>query len=293
MRKLALAVFGTLFGLTAYGQDLLECVNPDVLRGLIFRNTAAQATVISERVPDEISGIDVPTQFSWIGSAERNLGAALGNAPLTSVTAAYRTSMTADAARAAAIDALARGGWEIQTEQMGIGNGVFTSASQPVSQTACRDNQPVSVTASTLNGRTYVLYGIARGGNSTACDARMRPSVMSGTGLEEYMPTLELPADPVTGAPARMQGSGGGGGGSGRNLRVEFTLDDSVGNVANHFARQMADQGWTADTRWTGTTTAGSSWSKQTAADATVLGTLQVTAVDDAQFTVVLHVVQL
>lgn len=150
-----------LFGVAAFAENPLDCVDADVLRGLIFRGTAEQ--VVSTELPEEMASLNIPAGFSWIGSLERNLGSA-GISPLTTVTAAYRTRLSADAARIAALDALTADGWTLQPGQQGMGMGAFTSASQPTGQTACRDNQPITVTTNALDGTTYVVYAISRGG---------------------------------------------------------------------------------------------------------------------------------
>jgi hypothetical protein len=286
MRRLGLFTTGVLFGVAAFGQDLLECVDPDVLRGLVF---TGNSPVISTAVPAEMSGVGVPSQFGWIGSAQRNLGQVMGS-QTTSVTAAYGTTLSVDAARDLAVKTLESEGWNI-VPAPAMGGGVFTSASFSVPWSACRGDEAVTVTANRLDGKTYVLYGASRGGNSTACDTRFLPTFT--TGLDEHMPSLELPSDPATGAAARVQSSGGGSSGGGRNARVEFGLDDSASNVASHFARQMAAQGWVGDASWSGTSTAGSSWSKTPDAETTILSTLQVTEVGDSQFMAVLRIVAL
>lgn len=128
MRKLAFLALGTLFGAASFAQDPLECVDPDV-RALVFPNGANMQLSISTSVPDELSAIEVPNEFSWIGSIERNLeatpgvlhafgaapvavwnlesglvaspplGAAFVASPIASVTAAYRTNLPPNAAR--------------------------------------------------------------------------------------------------------------------------------------------------------------------------------------------------
>lgn len=292
MRRVAFLTAGALVGAAAFGQDPLECVDPDVLRALVFPGGAGQSTLVTSGVPAELSAVHPPSQFSLIGSTERDLGAVLGNSNARILSAVYRTSLSPDVARTAALDALAADGWDVHLQQPQLGSGVFVSASQPISQAACRDGAAISVTASSLDGKTYVTYGTSIGANSSACDPRLRAPYALQSSSDEYMPTLALPADPTTGAPAQMRGGGGGGSGSARNARAEFRVNESVRNVADFFARQMADQGWTADAAWSGTTTAGSSWSRA-AESGTVHGTLQVTAVDDGQFTAILTVVTL
>lgn len=292
MRRVAFLGAGALVGASAFGQNPLECVDPDVLRALVFPGNADQSVVVSSGLPDELAAIVAPSPFTLIGSMERDLGAVLNGVTIRTVSAVYRTTLSPDAARAAALDGLAAAGWEVQPAQgPQMGSGVFVSTNQmPVSQAACRDDMPINVTARTVDGKTYVTYGVSIGSNSSACDPRASAQFMSRSPLDEHMPKLELPSDPSTGEPARMRGSGGGGGSNSRNVRVEFRVAESVRNVASSFARQMADQGWTADATWSGSTTAGSSWTKESAMG-TLLGSLRVTAVADGEFTVVLNVV--
>jgi hypothetical protein len=51
----------------------------------------------------------------------------------------------------------------------------------------------------------------------------------------------------------------------------------------------MAQQGWTADTSWSGLGTAGSAWTRRPDADTSLWANIQVSAFDDNRFTVVLN----
>jgi hypothetical protein len=289
MRRIALLMTGTLFGVTVSSQStqsLLDCVDPDVLRGLMFQSSADQSSIVTTAVPKELAGVTLPAQFSWIGSIERDMGRVITNGA-TSTTAAYKTSLTPEAARASAVATLASRGWELQAAMPSIGSGVFNASSLPPQQTMCRDKVPVTINANAIDGVTYLNLVINRGGNS--CDARPRPASVAAD-LDPYMPKLDMPVDPKTGMEARMRGSGGGGGTGSRDVRAEFSTSDSVGNVGNHFARQMASQGWTRDATWTGESFAGSSWVRTGDNGATIVGSLHVTSLDGGSFRAVLNV---
>lgn len=290
MRRIACLVVAALCGAAADAQSLLDCVDPDVLHGLLLSGQGERAPVITTQVPAELSALKMPGGFSWIASAERPVRMLDATTSASQVTAAWRSSLAPDAARTAALAALAASGWEIRP-QPGIGP-VFGSAQfgQPV----CRDGQPVTVTASALGGATYVLMSMPRGntGNSV-CNQQARPAFARGNGLDAHLPRLEMPADPATGEVTSMRSGGTSGGSGAFTAHAEFTTGESVGNIARHFARQMAGQGWTSDADWSGSSTAGSSWSRRVDSGAPLQVTLSVTAVDEQQFMAALRLIRL
>lgn len=288
MRRVAYFVTAALTGAAAFGQGLLDCIEPDVLRALVLQSQGERPPVFSADVPPEIAALKVPGVFTWIGSAERITGRVDATTNASQVTAAWRSGLAPDAARAAAAAALAASGWEVRAP---MGMAVFSSAASQVPQAACRDGKPVNFAASALDGTTYLMFTLQRGTNSNSiCSQPARPSVTTGTGLDQHLPRLQLPVDPSTGTEARMQSGGSGSGGGGFNAHAEFVLRDSASNVARQFARQMAEQGWTSDATWSGASSAGSSWSKREGGAAVVQGTLSVIALDERQFVATLRV---
>jgi hypothetical protein len=103
------------------------------------------------------------------------------------------------------------------------------------------------------------------------------------------MPTLDFPPDPVTGAPARRGGSGS----SGSQSRVEIYHNASLGELNTALTQQLVEQGWANDASWMGTTTAGSSWSKQSDDGTRVQGTLDLTDTGETTYTVMFRLVAL
>ena len=291
MRRAACFTMITLYGIAAFGQGLLDCIEPDVLRTLLLQSQGERPPVITAAVPAEIAALRLPAQFTWIGSAERITGRMDATTNASQVTAAWRSRLAPDAARAAATTALAASGWEILQQLAGL--RVFGTAAAQFPQRLCRDGKTVSVNASAMEGVTYLLLTIPRGNGDGACSQSARPAALSNSGFEPYLPQLELPADPASGAVAPF---GSGGSSSSTSLfsaRVEFTIRDSAANVARHFAKQMAEQGWSSDANWSGTSTAGSSWSRRGEGGARILGTLSVTAFDERQFMAELRVTRL
>jgi hypothetical protein len=293
MRTIALIAVAALSGGAAMGQSLLDCIEPDVLRTLLLPNQSERPLVVTAAVPTEIAVLKMPGGFAWIGSAERITGRADATTNISQVTAAWRSSLAPDAARTAAANALTASGWQMQA-RFGVGFSVFNStATLPASQPACRDGKPVNLNAMAMDGVTYVTITIQRGSNNeSTCNSPFRMGAASTTGLEKFMPSLELPADPATGARPRIQSGRGGFAGT-LNAQVDFTMKDSPANVARHLARQMAAQGWSSDASWSGASTAGSSWSRRDDSGTLIHGSLLVTALGEGQFSTVLRVLRL
>jgi hypothetical protein len=211
----------------------------------------------------------------------------------------YRSSLTPDAARAAGVKALTAGGWNLNPGRGFAMINVFRSAnSNPIGETYCREGKPVSISAGALDGVTYLILSLSRIANvdgdvSNACEQPRQPApARAASLLDGYMPTLDLPRDPVTGQQLAMRGGGSSNGNLKRSTSASFTLNGSVGDMARHFAGQMAQQGWSNEANWNGTASAGSTWTRQ-AEDETVLhSTLMVSAFDDGNFTVTFNVMQ-
>jgi hypothetical protein len=283
----------TLSGVTAFGQGLLDCIDPDVMRTLLFQGQGERPPVLTGVLPVELSAMRMPGQFSWIGTAERSLGPVDATTNASSITAAWRSSLGLEATRAATASALAGAGWEVRRPQS-PGMGVFTSSSTPVQQQACREGRSVTFAARQMDGVTYLLLTIPRGDTANpACN--QSADFFSGvrnTGFEPYLPRLEMPLDTATGVAASISNSGMTTGPStpAITVRTEFSVRDSVANIGRHFAKQMTAQGWSSDATWSGAATAGSSWSRRGDDGAVLLARLSLTAYDDRRFGALLRI---
>lgn len=274
------------------GESQPDCIDPDVLYGLLLPGLQGQSFRVASVVPPELAGFKPPRQLTWLGATERGAGGTM------QVSAVYRSSLAPEAARIAAAAALAADGWELQSSYRPLGNSVFVSARIPgLADTYCREGKPVGLLSSALDGVTYVVLSVSRVGNSAGlispCDPSSQPVARPVSALDPYMPALALPSDPATGQPVAMR-SGGGGSNSDtkRRTSVSFALNASLASVAQHFASQMAAQGWAADASWSGTGTAGSTWTRRMDDDSHLQGNLSVSAFDTDRFTVVFHVVR-
>jgi len=295
MRRLTMLSIATLSGAVAFSQSPLDCIDPDVLRALLVDAPGYQTLNVSTAAAPELAAFKVPRQLTLVGTAERGRGAGTqgtSNMP-SSVAAVYRTGIAPDAARTAAREALTAGGWKLHSDERMYDTNVFTSGSSPTSgETYCREGKPAGLNASALDGVTYVVLTVTRNADAAGyntCNQPPRP-MRAVAGLDQYMPKLELPPDPATRQPVSLR-SGGGGSSSETSRRASagFTLKDSVANVARHFAKQMAGQGWREEASWSGLGTAGSTWTRQADAGSTLQGSVVVTAFDGDRFTVLFH----
>ncbi len=283
MRK-SIAMIAALCGAVAFGQTPLDCIDPDLLRALLLWQGDSFATV-STTVPPELSGFKAPAQFTWLGASERGMG--VNSQTAVMVSAAYRTNLAPDAASTAAGSALVAGGWK-PNEQSGLSMMVFARQGLS-SRQYCQGSRQISISSNRIDSVTYVVFGLSRfpenSGFSTSCSQSSLRPPERGAELDPYMPTLDLPRDPASGKPARQLG-GGGSGGEIRQSDTRFKIKDSTANVASHFARQLARQGWVADASWSGPTTVGNSWTRNAGADLSLRATLIVMATGDGEFSV-------
>jgi hypothetical protein len=279
VRRIASFTMAAICSASAFGQALLDCIEPDVLHTLVLQGQGARPPAFAATVPQELSALRMPGAFTWIGSAERASGVLGAAASASQVTAAWRSNLAPDAARDATAGALAASGWEVRPSPF-TGVSVFASRVLPASQLACRAGMPVNFTTSAMDGVTYVMATIQRGNNNAICTQAVRPSPIAASGMASHVPRLDLPINPETGMAAQPAGESTSQGTGFLNARSEFDSRESAGNIARHFARQMAEQGWSSDANWSGASTAGSSWSRRPDADSLLHASLSVTSLD-------------
>ena len=269
------------------GEEPLDCLDPDVLYGLLLPGQLRFR--ILPALPAELAAFQPPRELVWLGGTER------GSAGVSQVSAVYRTNLDPDAARVAAVGALVASGWKRHTNDHFPTRNVFVSADFPaVSETYCREDRPLGVRTSALDGVTYVVLARtdAGAGINNACNQPPQQFARTPSPFDEHTPTLALPQDPATGQPAAMRGSTGGSSGNGsRRASASFALKGSAQGVASHFASQLAEQGWVADASWSGTAMAGSTWSRRLDDDTVLLGMLAISAFEADRFTTVFRMV--
>jgi hypothetical protein len=100
MNKIAIASLGALISLSALGQDLLQCVNPDVINSLLMTSREAPEFIVSSERPEQLAGFETPAGFAWIGSRHSSYD----------TRAAWRTDLEMESAVAAFTAAMTSAG---------------------------------------------------------------------------------------------------------------------------------------------------------------------------------------
>lgn len=267
--------------------EQIDCIDPDVLYGLLLGPGVEHFRITHAPLP-QLAAFKPPRELTWLGGTERNAG---GMRQLSSV---YRTSLAPEAARIATAGALVASGWTLHSDGRMLGANVFvSSSSRQAAATYCREGMSVALTSGSLEGVTYVVLSDMErsAGISSACGRPPQIVPRNASPLDEIMPTLELPRDPATGQLLAMSGGGGSNGQFRRSVSTSFRTKDTASSVAQHFGSQMAGQGWQAGTSWSGTGSAGSTWSRRLDDDTRVEGALMVAAFEDDRFTVMFRAV--
>lgn len=260
MKKLTVVLVGAFFSLAALGQDLLQCVSPDVVKGVLYNGRAEAQASVTATLPAAMSGFTAPAGFQLIGSSQRLDGAA--------ATVAFRTSLDSAAAHAAMLGAFEAEGW-VTEEQPTPTTPIFVlGESAPASETICRDSERRGLNVQELNGRRYLTVYLNDQPSTLGCnveDPRRARAMSMMSGLTQEAPTLQLPEGTTA-----ANGSGriaGGGGGSGDTYQTgdQIRIAQSASSFMGNLGAQMSAQGWAVDSSWSGTLSKGGRWTKTAA----------------------------
>jgi hypothetical protein len=265
--------------------SLLECVHPDVVTGLLFSssNSNPTPTVVYDKLPEDMMGVVTPPDFDLIGGLVRDVSAFGVPGLMRDVTASFRTDLDPAAAEAAAAAALSDSGWEWgQIDSAFVAdNPIFAMQARSFfGDRACRDGKSIRVSAYAVDGINYVDYAMQVGAQALMCGPADSASSLSGA---QRAPRLSLPPG------ARSGGSGR----TGTQSRMEIRYSGSLAELTQFMAQQLVDQGWSNDARWSGSTTAGSSWVKNFEDGMRAAGTLDVTATDQLNYEMLFRLVLL
>lgn len=277
MKRLTLALLGVFFSLTALGQDLLQCLNPDLVKGVLFNGRPEAQMSITATLPEALAGYQAPSGFALVGSAVRRDGA--------STTVAYRTSLDREAAYAALLASFEAEGWVIEELPLGPVEPIFVEPAGPVSGSICLDGERRFLNVDDVEGRRFATIALNDQPTARACNAedpRLRglgSSMMSM--LTEAAPTLELPEGTTAADGSGRINSGGGGSGDTYRTESQIRITVSASAFMDRLAEQVRAQGWTADARWTGALSHGGRWIR-TSDDGTMFwSTLELIDVGD------------
>jgi hypothetical protein len=287
MKKLTLAAVGASISLTAFGQDLLQCVNPDVLNSLIARGLPQLQLAVTAELPASLADYRAPAGFILVGTAVR------GDAALTTV--AYRTSRDSEAAHAALVASFAADGWEIEdAAQNRPTRAVFELPGGPVTGTVCRDGQRLSLRVVDVDGTRYATINRNEDAAARACN-----SVESQLGaLRSIMPDRLAEAAPLTLTFPPGTRSASGFGGliiSGSSLFADYQAStrivspNSSADLAERLGGQLREQGWRVDSSWNGRVSSGARFTRVAGDGLTHWVSLEIVALDAETYDVSLR----
>jgi hypothetical protein len=268
MRRFAATVIAASFALAAAAQQPQQCVNPQLLNGLVFLGRSEAKVSVTPGQPAFMRGLSLPADLFLIGTGVRESGM---------TTVAYKTSWSADKAYAAVVTALGAEGWEVEQTPTSASN--FNVAGGPKDGTLCRNAERRSVRVTDIAGARYVNVVEFVDARRRECneDPFMPPplSMRPGGG-----PRFQFPA-------GTSIAQFGGGGGSNTMFTTESRIvsEATPASLVEHLASQLEAQGWQPDAVWSGSGSAGSTWRKTQDGELT-WGTLEIIRVSEATYDV-------
>jgi hypothetical protein len=247
MRKLVIATTAAVVAFAAVAQQPQQCVNPDLLNGLVFLGRSDQKVTVTRGLPAFMSGFRAPTGFSLIGTGVRGAD---------TTVVAYKTSLPTDKAYTAVLAVLGADGWAVESTPGSA--ATFNVAGGLKEGTVCRNAERRTVLAADFAGVTYVNIFSFPGARPRDCNAPLGLDLSSAMG-PGASPRFQFPA-----GTSLAQGFGGGGGGSNSQFTTSTRIisGETAARLVEHLASQMASQGWRPDASWFGRGSAGSTWSK-------------------------------
>lgn len=280
MKVTSLAVAGTLFSLTAFGQDLLQCVNPDILNGLIYRGRSEARLTITPGLPESMAGFEAPADFELIGTAVR------GNTGTTTV--AYATELASAAAHAAFFASLQADGWAVEDDP--LGPPIFSLTDGPETGTLCLNGERRMLSVLDANGTRYVRISINDQEQERACNEADRALSMMQSGIMgmfmREMPSLEFPAGTRSASPDGRLNGGRGASGENFHTAVQVVSAETPQSLIDDLGAQMSELGWRVDSSWSGRVSTGARWTRTTD-DATPFWTsIEIVRIDDFTYDV-------
>lgn len=258
MRKIPGMLVGALFSLAAAGQDLLQCVNPDVINGLLFSGRPESRIEMTAALPESLDGFEAPAGFALIGTAVRGGG--------QSTSVAYRTSLEGPAAYGSMLDAFVSNGWVLEEEPVPFKPIFFVDAiSANVSGTVCRDTERRNLRVQYAGDHRYMMISLNDQPQTRGCNVedprRMIVPRMMG-GLSDQVPTLRLSAGTTAADGSGNIGSGSSGSGDSMITSSQIRTPAAPVDFMVDLDEQMSAQGWRADARWSGSVSHGGRWIK-------------------------------
>ncbi len=247
MSVLLLVVLLLVIGQTR-AENLVACLNEDI-RATFVKMDYRGGQSVDHRAAELLSVLPEPEAFRLVGSVDRP----------HSTTVGFVTDLPHKDAEDLMNQALLDSGYESKPqnqrpipERRGFRRAeAIRRAVKTILCNSLQDSAHASAFQTDVGVAAIVQFG---GG---ACRNIHLRELTDGDGARSYLPDLILPQE--------SQWVGGGGGGGGMNSSsstTQFEIDQGIGEVHAHFARQMSEQGWNADASWSNDDLNGSTWSR-------------------------------
>lgn len=268
--------------INAFSDDLLSCVDPDVVTALLSFGYRA-GSEITDEMPQELAAVRYPDTFDFIGSmTSENL-----------ISAAFRTELDPDGAESVVAGLFGGQGWRpMPRRREGMRSGFQPSreASQRQLRLCHADGNSVSIMAREEERGTFVTLFRSNAARSADCNQEPTADGSIRWGFtDDLMPILELPANSTT------RGSGHGGiiqsSGDDAETHVRVITDLRPEELLELFSSQLATQGWVADSSWIGELSQGSTWSLNLDGLPRTVGNLHLVSHSEGDYTVMFSMI--
>lgn len=270
MHKFFVSLGAIALSCAAPAQEMLQCVNPDVLNSLVYSARPEMKLALSRGMPANADGFRAPAGFSLIGSGVRGADVAR--------IVAYRTELDSATAFERLLQSLSGEGWKREVaQQPPIANMVLPAAPANTA-TVCRNGERRFVQVRDVGGVHYATISTTSPGTSHACDTPAPQPTGFGnpaaamSAARALLPQFTFP-DGTRLLPAGPD-AGMFNGVTSATARIESP--DSAANLSRHLSRQLAEQGWKSDAEWSGKLSTGSTWTRRGADGEPMWGTLEI-----------------
>lgn len=278
------AFFGLLiFPLPTFAAELSGDIPRD-LANILFDPESNGQFVIYTDIPSDFPQFDMPGGITLIASMRQ------GRTKVLSL----ETQLPEENSIALISAALTANGWVDLPLRSASNSTGFVAATEPVSPrpSPCHDQLGrASFRFGSHNGRQVLTLSTfhypAYNQNEQTCQQqaeqqiRLNATLNPVAGINSYMPTLRAPVGtfPTGFSPSRFLPT------LNRDLEAQsqviLKLDWTIENTFNHFAAQIANQGWLQDNISVGGVSATGIWTKVTPDGSSLVGTLTAVAVGE------------
>jgi hypothetical protein len=269
MRKFIIALGSVVLSTAVPAQQVLQCVNPDVLNSLVFNARPESKLVVKPGMPDDVAGFRAPAGFTLVGTGVRGQNA--------STAVAYKTTLESTAALDRLVGFLSDEGWKRETFAQVQALMATVPGPQPVAATLCRNGERRNVRVQETGGTRYAIISGFQSNPARACGVAPPQQGFSNpmaaiNAARGNLPRFTLPDSARMGAGA--PGEFGSGGVATSSMRIDSP--DTAASLSRHLGRQLVEQGWRSDAEWNGKLSTGSTWSRRNADGQTLWGTLEI-----------------